>query len=130
MNNANNVIISNAKINIDSKPTSIEDVSTISEVKNSVNKDNKFSSEKSVSFISDSNGNNINKFIINEINLEQNDKIIKELASELEQSTAKKDKFEQKFKNACNNIEPINLLSNKNDNNAKENIRNQRNQRK
>ena len=122
MNNANNVIISNAKINIDSKPTSIEDVSTISEVKNSVNKDNKFSSEKSVSFISDSNGNNINKFIINEINLEQNDKIIKELASELEQSTAKKDKFEQKFKNACNNIEPINLLSNKNDNNAKENI--------
>ena len=117
MNNANNVIISNAKINIDSKPTSIEDVSTISEVKNSVNKDNKFSSEKSVSFISDSNGNNINKFIINEINLEQNDKIIKELASELEQSTAKKDKFEQKFKNACNNIEPINLLSNKNDNN-------------
>lgn len=122
MNNANNVIISNAKINIDSKPTSIEDVSTISEVKNSVNKDNKFNSEKSVSFISDSNGNNINKFIINEINLEQNDKIIKELASELEQSTAKKDKFEQKFKNACNNIEPINLLSTKNDNNPKENI--------
>jgi len=122
MNNANNVIISNAKINIDSKPASIEDVSTISEVKNSVNKENKFSSEKSVSFISDSNGNNINKFIINEINLEQNDKIIKELASELEQSTAKKDKFEQKFKNACNNIEPINLLSTKNDNNPKENI--------
>ena len=121
-NSANNVIINNEKINIDSKPTSIEEISTISEVKNSVNKDNKFSSEKSVSFISDSNGNNINKFIINEINLGQNDKIIKELASELEQSTAKKDKFEQKFKNACNNIEPINLLSNKNENNQAANV--------
>jgi hypothetical protein len=84
-----------------------------------VNKDNKFSSEKSVSFISDSNGNNINKFIINDIHLEQNDKIIKELASELEQSTAKKDKFEQKFKTACNNIEPINLLSNNKTSNEK-----------
>jgi len=122
INSANNVIINNEKINIDSKPTSIEEISTISEVKNSVNKDNKFSSEKSVSFISDSNGNNINKFIINEINLGQNDKIIKELASELEQSTAKKDKFEQKFKNACNNIEPINLLSNKNENNQAANV--------
>ena len=128
-NNTNNIINSSAnnktnniinyelnpiKLNNDSKPSLIEDVSTISDVKNSssLNKDNKFSSEKSVSFISDSNGNNINKFIINDIHLEQNDKIIKELASELEQSTAKKDKFEQKFKTACNNIEPINLLAN------------------
>ena len=110
------------KLNNDTKRSMIEDVSTISDVKNtssSVNKDNKFSSEKSVSFISDSNGNNINKFIINDIHLEQNDKIIKELASELEQSTAKKDKFEQKFKTACNNIEPINLLSNNKTSNEK-----------
>ena len=103
------------KNNMDSKPSDIEEASTISEIKNSVNKDNKFSSEKSVSFMSDSNGNNINKFLINDANQEQNDKIIKELASELEQSTAKKDKFEQKFKNACNNIEPINLLTKKNE---------------
>ena len=110
------------KLNNDTRRSMIEDVSTISDVKNtssSVNKDNKFSSEKSVSFISDSNGNNINKFIINDIHLEQNDKIIKELASELEQSTAKKDKFEQKFKTACNNIEPINLLSNNKTSNEK-----------
>ena len=116
-NKTNNIInyeLNPIKLNNDSKPSLIEDVSTISDVKNSssLNKDNKFSSEKSVSFISDSNGNNINKFIINDIHLEQNDKIIKELASELEQSTAKKDKFEQKFKTACNNIEPINLLAN------------------
>ena len=116
-NKTNNIInyeLNPIKLNNDSKPSLIEDVSTISDVKNSssLNKDNKFSSEQSVSFISDSNGNNINKFIINDIHLEQNDKIIKELASELEQSTAKKDKFEQKFKTACNNIEPINLLAN------------------
>ena len=123
--NKTNIInyeINPIKLNNDTKRSMIEDVSTISDVKNtssSVNKDNKFSSEKSVSFISDSNGNNINKFIINDIHLEQNDKIIKELASELEQSTAKKDKFEQKFKTAFNNIEPINLLSNNKTSNEK-----------
>lgn len=120
--NNNSININIAKVNYDnnktktdSKPSLMEDASTISEVKNSVNKENtnKFSSEKSVSFMSDSNGNNINKFLINDIRLEQNDRIIKELASELEQSTAKKDKFEQKFKTACNNIEPINLLTKK-----------------
>ena len=125
-NKTNNIInyeLNPIKLNNDSKPSLIEDVSTISDVKNSssLNKDNKFSSEKSVSFISDSNGNNINKFIINDIHLEQNDKIIKELASELEQSTAKKDKFEQKFKTACNNIEPINLLANNKINENKNN---------
>ena len=129
--NNNSININIAKVNYDnnktktdSKPSLIEDASTISEVKNSVNKENtnKFSSEKSVSFMSDSNGNNINKFLINDIRLEQNDRIIKELASELEQSTAKKDKFEQKFKTACNNIEPINLLTKKSDNNQNHNV--------
>ena len=124
VNKANNLSVNIAKKHIDSKPSLIEDASTISEVKNSVNKENKFSSEKSMSFISDSNGNNINKFLINDINLEQNDKIIKELASELEQSTAKKDKFEQKFKIACSNIEPINLISQKNETNQKPDIEN------
>ena len=97
------------------------------------------SSEKSLSFISENNNNNINKFLINDIQIGNNDKIIKELASELEQSTAKKDKLasnkkeiEQKFKNICNHIEPINLLgqkgnnlkinSNSNENNNNEHI--------
>ena len=118
---SNRTIINDKKIN-ESKPSLIEEASTISDVKNYNNKDNKFSSEKSISFISDSNGNNINKFLINDIHIEQNDKIIKELASELEQSTAKKDKFEQKFKNACNNIEPINLLGKKDVKNNKTEI--------
>ena len=63
-NKTNNIInyeLNPIKLNNDSKPSLIEDVSTISDVKNSssLNKDNKFSSEKSVSFISDSNGNNL-----------------------------------------------------------------------
>ena len=63
---------------------------------------------------------NVNKFILNDNLLEGNDKVIKELASELEQSTNKKDllasnkkKIEDNFKNICNKISPINL--NKND---------------
>ena len=78
------------------------------------------SSEKSLSFISDNNNNNINKFLLNENQIVHRDKVIKELASELEQSTAKKDKLasnkkdiEEHFKKACNNIEPINLLNQK-----------------
>ena len=58
---------------------------------------------------------NINKFIIEE-DLKDNDKIIKELASELEQSTAKANKLasnkkeiEENFKNICNKIQPTNL---------------------
>ena len=59
-----------------------------------------------------------------------NDRIIKELASELEQSTAKKDikesdkkQIDNNFKNLCKNIEPMNLLVNTNnmDINNKEN---------
>ena len=110
--------------NIECKPSLIDDSSTISDgyvtnnsVKNYKNNNNiGLSSEKSLSFISDNN--NVNRFLLNEIKLEHNDndKIIKELASELEQSTAKKDKLasnkkeiESKFKNVCSNIEPINL---------------------
>ena len=113
------------KSNIECKPSLVDDSSSISDgytthsVKNYKNNNNiGLSSEKSLSFISDNN--NINKFLLNEIKLEHNDndndKIIKELASELEQSTAKKDKLasnkkeiDSKFKNICNNIEPVNL---------------------
>ena len=87
-------------------------------------------------FISDNNNNNINKFLINDIQIINNDKIIKELASELEQNTVKKGKLssnkkeiEQKFKNACSNIEPIDLLGKKENNikqlsNSNEKIKN------
>ena len=109
--------------NIECKPSLIDDSSTISDgyvansVRNYKNNNNiGLSSEKSLSFISDNN--NVNRFLLNDIKLEHNDndKIIKELASELEQSTAKKDKLasnkkdiESKFKNVCSSIEPINL---------------------
>ena len=112
--------------NFDIKPSIIDDSSSVSDgynlnsAKDIKNNTIGLSSEKSLSFISDNN--NINKFLINDIPIVNNDKIIKELASELEQSTAKKDKLasnkkeiEQKFKNACSNIEPINLLAKKED---------------
>ena len=58
---------------------------------------------------------NVNKFILNDKLLEGN-KVIKELASELEQSTNKKDnlasnkkKIEDNFKVICSNISPLNI---------------------
>ena len=62
---------------------------------------------------------NVNKFILNDNILDGNDKVIKELASELEQSTNKKDKLasnakkiEDNFKVICNKISPLNLNKN------------------
>ena len=59
---------------------------------------------------------NCNKFNLLEDDSKNNDKIIKELASELEQSTAKvnklasnKKEIEENFKNICDKIQPINL---------------------
>ena len=102
----------------DSSSISPCEISNTNSVKKLINNNNiGLSSEKSLSFISENN--NLNKFLINE-KLENNDKIIKELASELEQSTAKKDilqsnkkEIEQNFKNTCINIEPIRLLGKK-----------------
>ena len=58
---------------------------------------------------------NVNKFVLNDKLLEAN-KVIKELASELEQSTNKKDnlasnqkKIEDNFKAICNKISPLNI---------------------
>ena len=63
---------------------------------------------------------NVNRFILNDNILDGNDKVIKELASELEQSTNKKDKLnsnakkiEDNFKSICNKIPPLNLNINK-----------------
>ena len=104
-----------SKANLNDETSIISDVVTINK-DNNKNKDNiiGISSEKSLSFISENN--NVNKFIINENQIVNHDKIIKELASELEQSTSKKDKLasnkkeiEQKFKNICDAIEPIKL---------------------
>ena len=71
---------------------------------------------------------NVNRFILNENILEGNDKVIKELASELEQSTNKKDllasnkkKIEDNFKNICNKISHLNL--NQNDEQKEDTIR-------
>ena len=68
---------------------------------------------------------NVNKFVLNDNILDLNDKVIKELASELEQSTNKKDiltsnakKIEDNFKAICNKISPLNLNKN---NDQKEN---------
>ena len=118
MSHSNNIEIKSSMIDDSS---SISDVYNLNSNKNYKNNNNfGLSSEKSLSFISDNNNNNINKFLINDIQIVNNDRIIKELASELEQSTAKKDKLasnkkeiEQKFKNACSNIEPIDLLGKK-----------------
>ena len=116
------------KSNTEIKPSLEDDSSSISEnynlnsVKSNKNNNLCLSSDKNISFFieNNNNNNNINRFLINDIQLEHNDKVIKELASELEQSTAKKDKLssnqkeiESKFKTACNNIEPINLLGKK-----------------
>ena len=65
------------------------------------------------------NNNKCNKFNLFEEDLHHNNKIIKELASELEQSTAKvnklasnKKEIEENFKSICNKIQPINLKLN------------------
>ena len=63
----------------------------------------------------------VNKFVLNEdLNKHNNNHVIKELASELEQSTNKKDKLnsnkkkiENNFKLVCNRISPLNINKNK-----------------
>ena len=68
------------------------------------------------SLYSINSGSNVNKFVLNEGLLDANDHVIKELASELEQSTNKKDKLasnkkkiEDNFKVICNKISPLNF---------------------
>ena len=92
--------------------------SGISNINNSINT---FSTtnEKNNSFnsINLNNNNKVGKFNLFEPNIEDhNDKIIKEIASDLEQSTAKgnnlaskKKEIEDNFKSICNRIQPVNL---------------------
>ena len=88
----------------------VDNQTTYTNANNSINDNN-----MSFSSVSAFNLYNSNKNIVfNDICLDSNDKVIKELASELEQSTAKKDlasnKKEEKFKINKNIIEPLNLV--------------------
>ena len=125
----------------DKKCSTETDAISITDSFNSFNINNAISqigvlSDKSISNISlpiTYNLNNVkcNKFILNDIHQEENDnKIIKELAAELEQSTSKKNKkiINKYSKNVVENIEPINL-NQKNEtieiiNNSSDNIEN------
>ena len=125
----------------DKKCSTETDAISITDSCNSFNINNAISqigvlSDKSISNISlpiTYNLNNVkcNKFILNDIHQEENDnKIIKELAAELEQSTSKKNKkiINKYSKNVVENIEPINL-NQKNEtieiiNNSNDNIEN------
>jgi len=73
------------------------------------------SSKDNLSRYSTNSAVNVNKFVLNDNYFEAN-KVIKELASELEQSTNKKDNLasnkkiiEENFKVICNKISPLNL---------------------
>ena len=87
----------------------VDNQSTFANINNSTNDNNNISISSISTFcLHNNNNNNNNKnAIINDICLGQNDKIIKELAAELEQSTTKKD---EKFKINSNKIEPLNLI--------------------
>jgi hypothetical protein len=72
--------------------------------------------EANYSLYSTNSNCNVNKFVLNDCILDINDRVIKELASELEQSTNKKEimgsnkkKIEENFKVICNKIAPLNL---------------------
>ena len=95
----------------DSNSNFVDNQSTLANINNSINDNN--ISISSISTLCLNNNNNKN-FVINDICSETNDKVIKELASELEQSTAKKDigsnKKDEKFKLNKKIIEPLNLV--------------------
>ena len=94
--------------------------SYISNINNSINTFSTTNDKNnSLNSLININNNKCNKFNLFEEDLQQKDKIIKELASELEQSTAKvnklasnKKEIEENFKNICNKIQPINLKLN------------------
>ena len=124
-NNNNNKDLANIKIvkekNGEKKNTFSDELSLsesyLSNINNSINTFSTTNEKNnSISSLINVNNKNCNKFNLLEEDLKNNDKIIKELASELEQSTAKvnklasnKKEIEENFKSICNKIEPINL---------------------
>ena len=101
----------------DSNSVMVDSQSTFANINNSntiLSNDNNISfSSVSTFCINDNNSNNKN-IMLKDMHLDANDKVIKELASELEQSTAKKDltstKKEEQFKMTKSAIEPLNLI--------------------
>ena len=108
----NNLPISSKKNNIqkninaeDLNSNLLDNQSTLANINNSINDNN-------ISISSISTLYNNKNFAINDICLDTNDKVIKELASELEQSTAKKDIGSNKKDEIFNKkiIKPLNLV--------------------
>jgi hypothetical protein len=98
------------------KSAKSDDIENISNINNANSNTLNTTNDNNYSMYSGSSICNINKFILNDGILEGNDRVIKELASELEQSTNKKDKLasnkkkiEDNFKIICNKISPLNL---------------------
>jgi len=105
-----------------------DDLENISNINNANSNTLNTTNDNNYSMYSGNSICNINRFILNDGILEGNDRVIKELASELEQSTNKKDKLasnkkkiEDNFKIICNNISPLNLNKNNDINDIKEN---------
>ena len=100
----NGIIINkNNKSPEDSNSIIADNISTLANNNNNSANDNNISLSSISAFCINGNNNNNKNFIC----IDTNDKVIKELASELEQSTAKKD---EKFKINKNIIEPLNLV--------------------
>ena len=98
------------------KSTKSDDLENISNINNANSNTLNTTNDNNYSIYSGNSICNINKFILNDGILEGNDRVIKELASDLEQSTNKKDKLasnkkkiEDNFKIICNKISPLNL---------------------
>lgn len=101
------------------KSTKSDDLDNISNINNANSNTLNSTNDNNYSMHSGNSICNINKFILNDGIIEGNDRVIKELASELEQSTNKKDKLasnkkkiEDNFKIICNKISPLNLNKN------------------
>jgi len=101
------------------KSTKSDDLDNISNINNANSNTLNSTNDNNYSMYSGNSICNINKFILNDGIIEGNDRVIKELASELEQSTNKKDKLasnkkkiEDNFKIICNKISPLNLNKN------------------
>ena len=126
-NNEDLLDIEITKVQKEEKKSSLAEELSMSEscISNINNSINTFSTtndkNNSLNSLINLNNNKCNKFNLFEEELHNNDKIIKELASELEQSTAKvnklasnKKEIEDNFKSICNKIQPINLKLNNN----------------
>lgn len=126
-NNEDLLDIKISKVQKEEKKSSLAEELSMSEsyISNINNSINTFSTtndkNNSINTLINLNNNKCNKFNLFEEELQHNDKIIKELESELEQSTAKvnklasnKKEIEDNFKSICNKIQPLNLKLNNN----------------